>query len=217
MPDPQTGQPYPWELPPGQVVRQGIDPFLYGPIGFGPLTYAGLEAFNTQQRPVLEQQAQLLGLGRSPAVMEITSDALSQVLPQFIMQDFENRFRAAGTLQGEEQLNQSAANLAAGIANQEQQRQLQAFQAGGDLLLGVGNLYNQSGQNQLNQMQLALQAADAGGGLQQDIAQQAMDAAQMERLRLQSLSENATTGLFSTVLPGPSQQGSTTRSSGGGK
>lgn len=211
MPD-QYGQPFP-----GELVRYGIDPFLYGQIGQGPLTQAGLDAFQQGTQQIVQQQAQLQGLGRSPAVGQMTADALVQVLPQFIMQDFENRFRAANTLQGEEGLTQSAAQLAANIANQEQMRQLEAFNAGGTMLLGLGGLYGDLGQLQLNQQQLALQAAGAGGDIQQQIAQQAMDSAEAERLRLQSLAEQGTTGLFTTTIPGPSQIAGSTKSSGGGK
>jgi hypothetical protein len=212
-----TQQPTMYQQPfAGDVVRQGIDPFLYGMPGFSPLMTAGLDAFGRGQQQVVQQQAELQGLGRSPAVGQMTSDALAQVLPQFIMEDYNNRFKAAGVLQGEEGLTQNAAQLAANIANQEQQRQLEAFNAGGNMLLGMGNLYNDLGQSQTQQMQLALQAAGAGGDIQQQIAQSALDAAQMERLRLQSMAEQSTTGLFSS-LPGPAQLSGASTGSGGGK
>jgi hypothetical protein len=210
MPD-QYGQPTNAEL-----VQGGISPYLYGMPGFSPLMQAGLSAFQNGTQQVVQQQAELQGLGRSPALGQMTADALTQVLPQFIQQDNANRFQAANTLQGEEGLTQSAANLAANISNQEQQRQLSAFQTGGNMLLGLGDLYHNMSGDQTAQMQLALQAAGAGGDLQNQIAQQAMDAAQAERLRLQALSEQGTTGLFSTSLPGPSQLAGSTKSSGGG-
>ena len=111
---------------------------------------------------------------------------------------------------GQEGLTQQAAVSAADIANQEQLRQLQALGLGSQTLLGWGGLQNQASQNQLAQMQLAWQAAGAGGELQQGIAQQALDAAQLERLRLQGLSEAGTTSLFGG-LPATLGQTSTTQ------
>ena len=212
---PMSYMPQWWMPDPGFLVRQGIDPFLYGQPGFSPLTMAGLDAFQQGTQQIVQQQAQLQGLGRSPAVGEMTADALAQVLPQFIMADYDNRLKAAGILQGEEQLTQSAANLASQISNQEMMRQLEAFKTSGELMTGAGSLFAGLGQDQLAQMQLALQAAGAGGQLQQDVSQGALDAAQQERLRQQGLSEAGTTGLFNTALPPlPQTSGKT---SGGGK
>lgn len=199
----------------GQLVQQGVSPYLYGAPGFSPMMSAGVEAFNRNTRPILEQQMQLQGLGKSPAVGVATADALAGILPQFISEDNANRFKAAGVLQGEEGLNQSAASLAANIANQEQMRQMQAYQYAGQMQLGMGGLYNQGWQNQIAQQQLALQAAGAGGELQRQIAQQALDSAQMERLRLQGLAEQASSGVFGNVIPPSGISNTSGRTSGG--
>lgn len=69
-------------------------------------------------------------------------------------------------------------------------------------------------QLQQQQLQTALQALQGAGQLQRGITQEQLDAQQMERLRLQGLSEQATTGLFgSSVLPNTFQQSSQSSSS----
>lgn len=207
MPD-ASGNPLP-----GELVRYGIDPFLYGTPGQGPLMLAGLDNFNRNVRPLIENQMTLAGLGNSGALGVATGDALAQVLPQFIMADYDNRFRAAQTLQGEEQLNQSAAQLAASISDQEMQRQLQAYGTAGNLILGLSDPFSQAATIQQQQQGIGLQGVGAAGELQQGVAQGTMDATEMERLRQQGLAEGSTIGLFSSVLP-PTLQSKTKSSSG---
>lgn len=210
MPDAQ-GRPFP-----GELVRFGIDPFLLGAPGSSPLTAAAIDAFNRNTRPLIENQLTLAGLGNSGALGVATADALAGALPQFILQDFDNRFKAAGVLQGEDQLNQSAAQLAANIANQEATRQIQAFGTAGNLVLGLGDPFTQAGAQQQQQQQTALQAFGAGGDIQQQTAQGALDAAQLERLRQQGLAEASTTGLFGgSVIPPSGLQTTNSRSSSG--
>src|SRR3990167_3853633 len=159
---------------------------LEGQPGQSPLTQAAVQAFQQNTLPIIQQQMQLAGLGRSGALGVSIADAMASAMPQFIQQDIQNRLAAAGMIPqfalGQEGLTQQAAGSAADIAQQ----------------------------NQLAQMQLALQAAGAGGELQQGIAQQALDAAQLERLRLQGLSEAGTTSLFGG-LPATLGQTSTTQ------
>lgn len=208
MPD-AFGNPFP-----GELVRQGIDPFLQGAPGESPLTLAAVDAFRRNTLPIIQQQMQLAGLGQSGALGVAIGDAMAGSLPQFITADLQNRFQAANVLQGEDQLTQSAAQLAANIANQERALQLQSLQTGGNLLLGLTDPLAKAGQLQQEQQRLALQAVGAGGELQRGIVQESFDASQAERLRQQALAENATTGLFgSSVLPPVAQQRSTTKSS----
>jgi len=197
-----------------QQFSQALTPMLEGQPGQSPLTQAAVQAFQQNTLPIIQQQMQLAGLGRSGALGVSIADAMASAMPQFIQQDIQNRLAAAGMIPqfalGQEGLTQQAAVSAADIANQEQLRQLQALGLGSQTLLGWGGLQNQASQNQLAQMQLALQAAGAGGELQQGIAQQALDAAQLERLRLQGLSEAGTTSLFGG-LPATLGQTSTTQ------
>jgi hypothetical protein len=175
--------------------------------GLSPITQALIDAqmraFNASALPVIQNQFALQGLGSSPALGQAVGQSLATAFPGFI--------------QTGEQLGQAQAGLVANIANQEAMRQLQAAQT----MAGIygtlaGQVYNPMAELQQSQAQQALQAFGSAGELQRDIAQQQIDAAQMDFLRRQGLAENATTGIFgSSVLP-PTFQQSTT-SSGGGK
>jgi len=242
-------------LPPAEQVARlndinarlmaSLDPMLTGAPGSSPLTQAAIEAWKVQTLPILQQQAQLQGLGRSPALQQMMGQSLAVAMPQFIQSDITNRLAAAKMLpetltnqnavagllqqgrtqgvqamQGEEQLTQSAAQLAASIANQEAQRQIQASQVAGQLFLGGTEPLLRAAQLQQEQQKIALQAAGTGGELQRSVAQEVLDAGQMERLRLQGLSEAMTTGLFggSVLPPAMSQSGtSVTKQKGSSK
>lgn len=166
-----------------------LDPAVTTAIqGSNPITLAAIEAFNRNALPVIQHQFALQGLGGSPALGVAVGDALSQILPQTFFQG--------------EQLTQGAAGLAAQIANQEAERQLQAFQTGGNLLLGLSQPFGQAVTGEQGQQQLALQALGAGGQLQQNTAQLFLDSLQQDFLRRQGLSEAATTGVFGgSVIP----------------
>lgn len=222
---PNAVNPYldPSILPPSQQVTdiQGaLNPMMTGAPGSSPLTAAAIEAWKLQTMPILQQQMQLQGLGRSPAMPQVLGNSLAAAMPQFINQDIQNRLRAtelynafagrtgqerfgaANVMQGEEGLTQNAAKLTADISGQEAQRQLQAFGLGGNLLLGLTDPLRSAAQLQQEQQKIGLQAFGAGGELQQSTAQNVADAAQMERLRQQGLAEQSSTGLFGgSILP----------------
>lgn len=230
---PAAVNPYldPSVLPPSEQVtalQAALNPMMTGAPGSSPLTTAAIEAWKLQTMPILQQQMQLQGLGRSPAMPQVLGNSLAVAMPQFINQDIQNRLRAtelynafagrtgqerfgaANVMQGEEGLTQNAAKLAADISNQEANRQLQSFAVGGNLLLGLTDPLAKAAQLQQEQQKIGLQAFGAGGDLQQSVAQNVADAAQMERLRRQGLAEQSTTGLFGgSVLP-PTMGTSTT-------
>lgn len=214
---------------------QALSPFLTGAPGSSPLTAAAIEAFKQNTMPILQNQMTLRGLGHSPAVSQVTGEALATALPQFITTDMTNRLRAAELVNAERQnaanvfsqaggraveqgqnaatqagtildreanLGLTGARLSSDIANQEAMRQIEAARTAGQLQLGAGDLAARTAQIQQEQQRLALQAGQGAGGLQRDIQQQVADSVQAERLRLQGLSEGASTGLFGgSVLP----------------
>ena len=222
---PNAVAPYldPSTLPPSEKVaalQAALNPMMTGAPGSSPLTQAAIEAWKQTTMPIVQQQFQLQGLGRSPAMPQALGNSLAVAMPQFIQADLQNRLRASelynafggrvgqerfqgvNAMQGEEGLTQNAAKLAADISNQESQRQLQSFATGGQLLLGLTDPLRSAAQIQQAQQQLGLQAFGAGGELQQTTAQNVADAAQMERLRQQGLAEQSSTGLFGgSVLP----------------
>lgn len=197
-----------------------LRPFMTGAPGSSPLADATIAAFKAKALPVIQQQGVLQGLNYSPAIPQMTADALAQAMPQVISADLTNRLTATGQaanlIPAENQIfdtqatvGTNAAKLISDIANNEATRNIAAFNTAGNLSLGSIDAYAKAAQLSQNQQQLALQAAAGGGQLQQDVAQGALDAIQAERLRLQGLSEGATTGLFGgSVLP-PTLQSTT--------
>lgn len=160
--------------------------------GLSPITQALIDAqmraFNVSALPTIQNQFALQGLANSPALGQAVGQSLATAFPGFI--------------QAGESLGQSGAGLMANIANQEAARQLQAAQVAGNLFLGFGQNMGNAGQLQQQQFQSALQGFQGAGQLERGILGEQLDASQMERLRLQGLSEQATTGLFGgSVLP----------------
>lgn len=130
----------------------------------------------------------------------------------------QNAATLASSITGREaELGLSGARLSADIANAEAMRGLEAYRTAGQLQLGLTDSAARAAQIQQEQQRLALQAGQAGGGLQRDIAQGVADAVQAERLRLQGLSEGGTFGVFGSVVPTSIGQTSTTRSSSSSK
>ena len=118
---------------------------------------------------------------------------------------------------GREQLTQSAAQLAAHIAAEQQRIGLQGLQTGGQLILGLTDPLAQAARLAQARQELSLRSIGAGGELQRSIAQEALDRAQADFLRRQALAEQATTGLFGgAVLPPALQQISRTTTSTNG-
>lgn len=175
----------------------GLDPGVTDALqGSNPITLAAVESFRRNALPVIQHQFALQGLGSSPALGVAVGDALAQMLPQTFFQG--------------EQLTQGAAGLAAQIANQEAERQLQAFQTGGTLLLGLTQPFSAAVTGEQNQQQLALQGLGAGGQVQQDVTQRFLDSLQADLLRRQGLAEASTTGLFGGSVIPPTATGTRT-------
>jgi hypothetical protein len=176
-------------------------------------TLGALNQFQQLQQPVIQNQAALMGLGTAPHVMQATSMGLSEALTPLLQSDLQNKLAAVSANQQEEQLNQSAASLAANIGNMDAQRRMSAFQNAGNLLLGgAANVYAPGAQLEYGGRTNALQGLATGGQLQQDTAQNAMDAQRAEFLRLQGLSEGSSSGMLGGFSP---TTGSSTNSTGG--
>lgn len=172
--------------------------------GQSPLTQSAIASFNQATLPVIQNQMALQGLSNSPALGMAMGSSLAQALPQFIM--------------GGEQLNQSGARTMADIANMQQQGQLAANQQNLNALMGLGQVGGQAAGAQNQQLNTALGAFGGAGQLQQNVTQQQLDNAQMDFLRRQGLSEQATTGLFGgTTLPPTLQQTGTSATKSSGK
>jgi len=189
-----------------------------GAPGSSPLTSSAIEAFKVQTAPVIGNAMTLRGLGHSPAVGQVMGETLAQAMPQLINADLTNRLAATQQMTGigtrDMDFGLQGSRLAADIANMEGMRELEGFKTAGQLQLGYGDLAARAAQIQQEQQRLALQATQAGGGLQRDITQGVADAIQAERLRLQGLSEGGTFGAFGgAVLPPSVQQSSKTSGS----
>jgi len=110
-----------------EAIAAGLTPFLQGQPGAGPLTQAAIERFKLETQPILQGEAELAGLGASPALLESQARGLAAALPQFIQADLDNRFRAAQGLQAQQQLGQQGVEtglqgaIAAGQIGQSQQ------------------------------------------------------------------------------------------------
>jgi len=96
MPD-QFGNPTVMEQY-NQQFSQALTPMLEGQPGQSPLTQAAVQAFQQNTLPIIQQQMQLAGLGRSGALGVSIADAMASAMPQFIQQDIQNRLTAAGMI-----------------------------------------------------------------------------------------------------------------------
>ena len=183
-------------------ITQGLQQFMGGPVGYSPMTTAAVNAFQQQSLPVIQQQFELMGMGRSPAMGQAVGSSLTQALVPFIQGDLNNRMQALQLGLGQQQVGQGAARTAADIANQSQQTQLQGLGLAGNLGLGMGQLYGQAGNAELERQKLALQAYGSAGQAQQGVTQSALDAQQQDFLRRQALAEQGSFGIFGgSVIP----------------
>ena len=219
-------------LTPAEITQQ-LQGFMGTQPGLSPLSQAGLTAFQQQTLPVIQQQFELQGLGRSPALGTAVAGGLSQAMVPFIQNDLANRMQAI-QLSGQfglggraqslaefmqpAQLGQSAAGLAAQIGQNEANRQLQALGLQGQFAMGMTDPLARSAALEQQRQSLALQGFGAAGTAQRDVQQQLIDEQNREFLRRQGLAEQGTFGAFGTVLPPAFQSGSTTTSKpSGGK
>ena len=198
----------------------------------GRLTLAGQELTQREQLTREQIAAQERSLGRQLTAQEqaqirelaLTRETLQGAVGgtptlqarQVVLQErLEPQRFAFQQETGREQLTQSAAQLAAGIAATEQERALRGLQVGGQLILGLTDPLAQAARLTQARQELAFRSIGAGGELQRSIAQEVLDKAQADFLRRQALSEQATMGLFGgAVLPPTLQQVTTTRTGG---
>ena len=186
-----------------------LQQYMLGSPGQSTALQAGVDAFNMAQLPVIQNQMQLAGLGQSPALAQSASMGLSQALTPLIQSAMSNQLQAVQLNQGQTGLDQSAANLAANIYNQDYNRQMQAMNNAGQTLLGTAaNINAPATQLQYTGQQQGIGNLAAAGQLQQDTTQNVSDASRSEFLRLQGLGEASGTGMlggFSPVTTTPSQ------------
>jgi len=179
-----------------------LQQYMLGSPGQSPALQAGVDAFNMAQLPVIQNQMQLAGLGQSPAVAQSASMGLSQALTPLIQSAMSNQLQAVQLNQGQTGLDQSAANLAANIYNQDYNRQMQAMNNAGQTLLGTAaNINAPATQLQYTGQQQGIGNLAAAGQLQQDTTQNVSDASRNEFLRLQGLGEASGTGMLGGFSP----------------
>lgn len=179
-----------------------LQQYMLGSPGQSPALQAGVDAFNMAQMPVIQNQMQLAGLGQSPAVAQAASMGLSQALTPLIQSAMQNQLQAVQLNQGQTGLDQSAANLAANIYNQDYNRQMQAMNNASQTLLGTAaNINAPATQLQYAGQQQGIGNLAAAGQLQQDTAQNFADANRNEFLRLQGLGEASGTGMLGGFSP----------------
>ena len=214
-------------------ITQQLQGFIGMPGGVSPQTQAAIAAFQQAQLPIIQQQFELQGLGRSPALGSAVGGALTQAMVPFMQSDLTNRMNALqmvsqqqqfGRTQGlaeymqPAQLGQSAAGLAAQIGQNESNRQLTALGLQGQLAMGMTDPLSRAAALEQARQQMALQGFGAAGTAQRDVQQQLIDEQNRDFLRRQGLAEQGTFGAFGTVLPPAFQSGSTTTSKpSGGK
>lgn len=179
-----------------------LQQYMLGSPGQSPALQAGVDAFNVAQMPVIQNQMQLAGLGQSPAVAQAASMGLSQALTPLIQSAMQNQLQAVQLNQGQTGLDQSAANLAANIYNQDYNRQMQAMNNASQTLLGTAaNVNAPATQLQYAGQQQGIGNLAAAGQLQQDTAQNFADTNRNEFLRLQGLGEASGTGMLGGFSP----------------
>ena len=179
-----------------------LQQYMMGSPGQSPALLAGVDAFNMAQLPVIQNQMQLAGLGQSPAVAQSASMGLSQALTPLIQSAMQNQLQAVQLNQGQTGLDQSAANLAANIYNQDYNRQMQAMNNTSQTLLGTAaNVSAPATQLQYTGQQQGIGNLAAAGQLQQDTTQNVADSNRNEFLRLQGLGEASGTGMLGGFSP----------------
>lgn len=179
-----------------------LQQYMMGSPGQSPALQAGVDAFNMAQLPVIQNQMQLAGLGQSPAVAQSASMGLSQALTPLIQSAMQNQLQAVQLNQGQTGLDQSAANLAANIYNQDYNRQMQAMNNASQTLLGTAaNVSAPATQLQYAGQQQGIGNLAAAGQLQQDTTQNVADSNRNEFLRLQGLGEASGTGMLGGFSP----------------
>ena len=141
-------------------------------------------------------------LARGALDLQSASMGLSQALTPLIQSAMQNQLQAVQLNQGQTGLDQSAANLAANIYNQDYNRQMQAMNNASQTLLGTAaNVSAPATQLQYTGQQQGIGNLAAAGQLQQDTTQNVADSNRNEFLRLQGLGEASGTGMLGGFSP----------------
>ena len=181
-----------------------LQQYMMGSPGQSPALQAGVDAFNTAQLPVIQNQMQLAGLGQSPAVAQSASMGLSQALTPADPVGYAEPTAGRPLNQGQTGLDQSAANLAANIYNQDYNRQMQAMNNASQTLLGTAaNVSAPATQLQYTGQQQGIGNLAAAGQLQQDTTQNVADSNRNEFLRLQGLAKPPAPACLAASAPSP--------------
>lgn len=152
-----------------------------------PSLKAAMDAFKQYQLPMLQNQSELAGLGRSNA----TTNAIGLAQGQALAPLMESAFgRETGAIDRTNQATEA-----------ELQRRERGIQRASDANLATIPYLMQTGQNDYNNRLGAINAASQFGSTQRGVDQAQNDAAYNDFLRRQGLSEQATYGPFGQLIP----------------
>lgn len=158
-----------------------------GPVGSSPATQAGMQAWQANVLPTVENEMVAAGLGRSGDLLQAVGQSASQAAFPLIQQEIGNRM--------------SSIPMLGQLAGAEQQRQLypreqtlSTLQSGAQ---GLTNLSN----TMFGQRQGAIQTGLQAGAVPRSVSQELNAAAGSDFSRLQALSEAATLGPTGQLLP----------------
>ena len=158
-----------------------------GPVGSSPATRSGMEAWRQSVLPTVEHEMVNAGLGRSGDLLKAVGSSASQAMFPLLQQEIANRMTGAGML-GQVAQAQTQREMV------PREQTLQSLQFGANTGLQLAS-------QEFQQRQAAIQQALSAGQITRDIAQQQLDNAHSEFLRLAALSEAATLGPLGQVLP----------------
>ena len=179
MPDPSGN------FTPAELTAQ-LQQFTGGTPGMSPATQAAIDAFQQAQLPVIQQQFQLQGLGRSPALGSAVAGGLTQAMVPFMQQDLSNRLQATGMGAQQQQFGQQFGlqqELGRGQLGLGQRAQsLAEFMQPAQLGQSAAGLAAQIGQNESNRQ---LQALGLQGQLAMGMTDPMARAAALEQQRQQ--------------------------------
>lgn len=214
---------------PEYAALQQLAQLTGGPLGSSPATQAGMSAFEQLVKPGMQNDLNVMGMGRSGAGAEQINLARTAAATPLLQQEIQNRANAVpqylnlgGTLgqratEGigrETQALGSYGGAQMGLGGAEAgrmesaiQRLLQGTQVAAGGLTGIG-------QQQLNAAQSAATLGGAQGALEQQTAQSALDAPLQDFIRRQGLAQNVTTGLAGVPYSTQSSQTTTTPKTG---
>lgn len=164
-----------------------LDSVVGGPVGSSPATQQGMKAWEQYVKPVVENEASNMGLGRSGPGLEAVAQSATMAYNPLVQQELANRMSAIASLQV--------------MADAETQRGLVPRQQVLDSLNSQVQGFLQLSEQQFNQQTAAIEEAFRGGKITEDKKQQLLDSAYDEFLRLQDMTQSVTSGLLGSVIP----------------